>query len=115
MGNPNPDLDGHVRPGNNLFTDSIVALHASDGSLAWSYQEVHHGLYLLNRATGKPVHPIPEVPVPQNRWQKTSATQPEPSETAFVPHACATKGFPKRRAARSPGRTHCRCPEGAAR
>jgi glucose dehydrogenase len=34
-GNPNPDLDGSKRAGDNLYTDSIVALHIKDGSLAW--------------------------------------------------------------------------------
>ena len=29
VGNPAPDFDGDVRPGDNLFTDSVVALRAS--------------------------------------------------------------------------------------
>jgi len=37
-GNPSPDLDGAVRPGDNLYTESIVALHAATGTLAWYYR-----------------------------------------------------------------------------
>lgn len=41
-GNPWPDSIGDVRPGDNLFTDSIVALDAASGKLKWYFQEVPH-------------------------------------------------------------------------
>jgi alcohol dehydrogenase (cytochrome c) len=41
-GNPNPDLNGSVRAGINLYTDSIVALDVHTGKLRWYYQEVKH-------------------------------------------------------------------------
>jgi alcohol dehydrogenase (cytochrome c) len=41
-GNPNPDLDGSVRAGDNRYTDSIVALDVHAGKLRWFYQEVKH-------------------------------------------------------------------------
>lgn len=44
-GNPNPDYQGQSRPGDNAYTDSIVAIHARDGKLAWWYQEVPHDLW----------------------------------------------------------------------
>ncbi|HEY4971132.1 MAG TPA: PQQ-binding-like beta-propeller repeat protein [Steroidobacteraceae bacterium] len=44
-GNPNPDLYGAGRKGDNLYTDSIVALHASTGTLAWYFQEVPHDVW----------------------------------------------------------------------
>jgi len=44
-GNPNPDLDGSKRAGDNLYTDSIVALNIKDGTLAWYYQEVKHDVW----------------------------------------------------------------------
>jgi len=44
-GNPNPDLNGSVRLGKNLYTDSIVALHITTGKLAWYYQEVPHDVW----------------------------------------------------------------------
>jgi alcohol dehydrogenase (cytochrome c) len=45
VGNPNPDLNGDSRKGDNLYTDSIVALHIKTGRLAWYYQEVKHDLW----------------------------------------------------------------------
>jgi alcohol dehydrogenase (cytochrome c) len=42
VGNPGPDFDGDVRPGDNLFTDSVVALQASTGKLAWYFQFTPH-------------------------------------------------------------------------
>jgi len=44
-GNPNPDYQGDSRPGANAYTDSILALHAKTGKLAWWYQEVPHDLW----------------------------------------------------------------------
>lgn len=44
-GNPNPDLYGASRKGDNLYSDSIVALHADTGKLAWHYQEVKHDVW----------------------------------------------------------------------
>jgi alcohol dehydrogenase (cytochrome c) len=41
-GNPAPDFNEALRPGDNLFTDSVVALHASSGQLAWYVQQVPH-------------------------------------------------------------------------
>jgi len=45
VGNPVPDYLGFTRAGANLYTDSIVALHADTGTLAWYFQEVHHDLW----------------------------------------------------------------------
>jgi glucose dehydrogenase len=45
VGNPNPDLDGTNRKGDNLYTDSIVALNAKTGKLAWHYREVKHDVW----------------------------------------------------------------------
>ncbi len=42
VGNPGPDYDSDVRPGDNLFTDSVIALHASTGKLAWYFQFTPH-------------------------------------------------------------------------
>lgn len=38
VGNPGPDFNEAVRPGPNLFTDSLVALDASTGKLKWWHQ-----------------------------------------------------------------------------
>lgn len=42
VGNPNPDFSGDARPGDNLFTSSVIALHASTGRLAWYFQFSPH-------------------------------------------------------------------------
>jgi alcohol dehydrogenase (cytochrome c) len=42
VGNPSPGFSGDVRPGDNLFTASVVALHAATGKLAWYFQFTPH-------------------------------------------------------------------------
>ena len=42
VGNPSPEFSGDVRPGDNLFTDSVIALHAATGKLAWHFQFTPH-------------------------------------------------------------------------
>ena len=54
IGNPSPDLDGSVRPGDNLWTESIVALDATTGKFKWGYQTVPHDVWDLD-ATSPPV------------------------------------------------------------
>jgi alcohol dehydrogenase (cytochrome c) len=44
-GNPWPDYNGSSRGGDNLFTDSVVALDAKTGAYRWHYQTVHHDLW----------------------------------------------------------------------
>lgn len=43
--NPNPVLDGSTRPGDNLFTCSIVALNPDTGKLVWSFQPSPHDVH----------------------------------------------------------------------
>ena len=38
VGNPSPEYNAEVRPGDNLFTDSAIALDATTGKLAWHFQ-----------------------------------------------------------------------------
>jgi PQQ-dependent dehydrogenase (methanol/ethanol family) len=92
-GNPSPNLDGTHRAGDNLFTNSILALDIRTGERVWHYQQVHHDLwdydpasppvlmevgrrpavaqagktgffYILDRETGVPIFPCPETIVP---------------------------------------------------
>jgi alcohol dehydrogenase (cytochrome c) len=42
VGNPAPDFSGDSRPGDNLFTNSVIALHAGTGKLAWYFQFTPH-------------------------------------------------------------------------
>lgn len=41
-GNPYPDGDDRHRPGDNLYTNSILALNPNDGALKWYYQVTPH-------------------------------------------------------------------------
>src|ERR1700733_3876825 len=41
-GNPAPDWDGRTRLGDNLYSDSVVALDADTGKLKWHYQFTPH-------------------------------------------------------------------------
>ena len=118
------DFYGGHRPGDNLFTQSLVALDARTGERIWHFQMIHHGLwdydtpaapnliditvdgrlikaiaqvtkqgftYVFDRATGVPVWPIIERPVPQGTipGERTSPTQPFPTR----PPAFATQGL----------------------
>lgn len=44
-GNPAPDFDGEVRPGDNLYTCSVVAVDPDDGTIKWHYQYNPHDLW----------------------------------------------------------------------
>ena len=41
-GNPQPDWDGRPRRGDNLYSDSVVALDVDTGKLVWHYQFTPH-------------------------------------------------------------------------
>ncbi|HVZ28413.1 MAG TPA: PQQ-binding-like beta-propeller repeat protein [Rhizomicrobium sp.] len=43
--NPNPDYWGENRKGDNLYTNSIIGVHAKTGKIAWYYQQVPHDLW----------------------------------------------------------------------
>ncbi|NNM34094.1 MAG: PQQ-binding-like beta-propeller repeat protein, partial [Gemmatimonadetes bacterium] len=108
------DYYGGHRPGDNLFSQSLVAVDVRTGERVWHFQTVHHGIwdydlpaapiladvtvdgqlvpmvaqltkqgftFVLNRATGEPVWPIEERPVPQSDvpGERTSPTQPFPT------------------------------------
>ena len=126
----NPFGESSKRLGTNLFTDSILALSLSTGTLKWHYQQVHHDvwdydsgsppilfdmqvrgqrvkalaeaskngyLYILNRETGQPVHPIKELPVPTETTrpgEQPWPTQPIPFTEAGQPMKPVTPVFP---------------------
>ncbi len=48
VGNPSPDLDGSVRPGDNLYTDSMVSLDLDTGKYVCHYQYVPHDVWDLD-------------------------------------------------------------------
>jgi quinoprotein glucose dehydrogenase len=111
---PTHDYYGGTRPGDNLFSESLVAVDLRTGVRKWHYQLVHHGiwdmdipcapiladitvngrtikalaqptkqafLYVFDRATGQPIWPIEERPVPQGDvpGERYSPTQPFPT------------------------------------
>jgi alcohol dehydrogenase (cytochrome c) len=45
VGNAGPDWNAEQRPGDNLYTDSVVALDADTGKLRWHYQFTPHDRY----------------------------------------------------------------------
>jgi alcohol dehydrogenase (cytochrome c) len=45
VGNAGPDWNNEQRPGDNLYTDSVVALDADTGRLKWHYQFTPHDNY----------------------------------------------------------------------
>ena len=44
-GNAGPDLNGAIRPGDNLFAASLVALDADTGAYRWHFQVVRHDIW----------------------------------------------------------------------
>jgi len=54
VGNPSPDLDGAVRPGDNLYTDSLVSVDLDTGKYVCHFQYIPHDVWDLD-ATSPPV------------------------------------------------------------
>ena len=48
VGNPSPDLDGSIRPGDNLYTDSLVSLDLDTGKYACHFQYIAHDVWDLD-------------------------------------------------------------------
>ncbi|HUQ93525.1 MAG TPA: PQQ-dependent dehydrogenase, methanol/ethanol family [Bryobacteraceae bacterium] len=44
-GNPGPDMNGDIRPGDNLYTCSLVALDAGTGKRKWHFQFTPHDVH----------------------------------------------------------------------
>ena len=105
---PAVDYYGVTRLGDNRYANSLVALRASTGKLMWHFQTVHHDLwdydnasppalvtlgdgrdvalqgtktaqlFVFDRATGKPLFPVHEIPVPKSDvpGEETASAQP---------------------------------------
>ena len=48
VGNPSPDLDGSVRPGDNLYTNSLVSLDLETGKYICHFQYIAHDVWDLD-------------------------------------------------------------------
>jgi alcohol dehydrogenase (cytochrome c) len=44
-GNAGPDYNGAVRPGDNLYAVSMVAIELKTGKYRWHFQQVHHDIW----------------------------------------------------------------------
>jgi PQQ-dependent dehydrogenase (methanol/ethanol family) len=48
VGNPSPDLDGSLRPGDNLYTNSLVSVDLDTGKYACHFQYIAHDVWDLD-------------------------------------------------------------------
>ncbi|MEX0959403.1 MAG: PQQ-dependent dehydrogenase, methanol/ethanol family [Burkholderiales bacterium] len=48
VGNPSPDLYGDIRPGDNLYTNSMVAVDLDSGRYKWHFQYIAHDVWDLD-------------------------------------------------------------------
>jgi alcohol dehydrogenase (cytochrome c) len=48
VGNPSPDLDGSLRPGDNLYTDSLVSVDLETGKYVCHFQYIAHDVWDLD-------------------------------------------------------------------
>jgi PQQ-dependent dehydrogenase (methanol/ethanol family) len=48
VGNPSPDLYGTERPGDNLYTNSMVAIDLDAGTYKWHFQYIAHDVWDLD-------------------------------------------------------------------
>src|ERR1700733_6631594 len=118
-GNAYPWPYGGNRAGTNLYATSMVALDATSGELQWFFQETHHDIWdfdgpqptllfswngipaiehtsktgymwILDRASGEPLIPYAEVPIPPTpanaAFQHPWPTQPVSSVESLVEH-----------------------------
>ena len=58
-GSASPDYYGGLRLGNDNWANSVVALHAKTGKLAWGFQLVHHDLWDYDSASAPLLATIP--------------------------------------------------------
>ena len=106
-GSASPDYFGGLRAGADGYANSIVALRADTGVVAWHFQTVHHDLwdfdvasppllypaksgpavaagsktghlFLFDRLTGKSLFPIDERPVPPSDVEGEKAAPTQP-------------------------------------
>lgn len=49
---PSPDFWGGLRPGDNRYANSVVALDGATGAMRWHFQVVHHDVWDFDLPTG---------------------------------------------------------------
>ncbi len=55
VGNPAPDFFGEARPGDNLYTNAVVALDVHTGERRWHYQTVPHDIHDWDLTQSSPI------------------------------------------------------------
>jgi PQQ-dependent dehydrogenase (methanol/ethanol family) len=58
VGNPAPDFEGAMRPGDNLFTDSVVAIDEKTGKRVWHVQQVPHDTHDWDTAAAPIIYDV---------------------------------------------------------
>lgn len=91
IGNAAPDEDGSVRPGDNLYTCSLVAIDLETGKLRWYFQYMPHDLWDYDAAA-----PIVLVDLPDSAGHVVPAAV-QPGKTGWVYVVDRRTGAPIRR------------------
>ena len=58
VGNPSPDLDGSIRPGDNLYTNSLVAVDLETGKYSCHFQYIAHDVWDLDAVSPAVITPV---------------------------------------------------------
>jgi alcohol dehydrogenase (cytochrome c) len=58
VGNPSPDLDGSLRPGDNLYTDSLVSVDLDTGEYVCHLQYIAHDVWDLDAVSPPIITPV---------------------------------------------------------
>jgi alcohol dehydrogenase (cytochrome c) len=100
--NPAPDFDGAVRPGDDLYTDCVLALDPDTGKLKWHFQFTPHELlvqanrngflYVLDRTDGKFLSAVRFVD--KLNWASGIDPQGRPIRTNVQPTENGTRTCP---------------------
>ena len=91
VGNPAPDEDGNVRPGDNLYSCSFVAVELMTGKMRWYFQYMPHDLWDYDAAA-----PMVLVDVPDSTGHMVPAVA-EPGKTGYAYVLDRRTGAPIRR------------------
>ena len=54
IGNAGPDWDAEYRPGDNIWTDSVLAMNPDDGKIKWGFQYTPNDPLILTRSPSTP-------------------------------------------------------------
>ena len=58
VGNPSPDLDGSIRPGDNLYTNSLVSVDLNTGKYVCHFQYIAHDVWDLDAVSPPIITPV---------------------------------------------------------